>query len=147
MTFPTEFDWMLVKKSDGASPPNFVMICGIQDVNVNLTANTADRFVRDCAKPGATPRRKVKVNGIQMDITGTGLSNADTVPMLMDSVGKHVDYQIEGYADDGTDAGELLGTFSGTYVMTASNLTIPRTGDASGEITLASHGDFDFDPA
>lgn len=147
MSFPTEFDWMLVKMGDGASPEVFTLICGLQDATVNATANTSDRFARDCAKPGSIPKRKVKVNGMQLDVTGSGLSNATEVPRMLAALGKHKNYTIEGYADDNTDAGDLLGTFAGTFVMTASNLSAPREGDASGEITLASHGDWTFTAA
>jgi hypothetical protein len=148
MSFPTEFDWMLVKMGDGAAPTEvFTVVCGIQDATVNQTANTGDRFVRDCAKPGAIPRRKVKVNGVQLDVTGTGLSNATEVPRLMAALGKHKNYRIEGYADDNTDAGDLLGTFAGTFVMTSSNLAAPREGDGSSEFNLASDGDWTYTPA
>jgi hypothetical protein len=118
MSFPTEFDWLLVKMGDGANTEAFTLICGMQDATVNQTANTSDRTRRDCASPGSIPWRAVKINSQQIDVTGSGLSNAAEVPRLMAALGKRKNYKIEGYE-----------------------------GDASGEITLASHGPVTFTPA
>lgn len=147
MSVPTEIDFCLIKLGDGGSPEAFTTICGITDVSVNEAAQTTDRYVRDCTKPGETPIRKVKVNGKAMDVSGTGLSNKDTVDDLMAALGKHKNYKIEAYADDGTDAGDLLGTWAGTYVMTANNLTLPREGAASGQINLANDGAYTWTAA
>jgi hypothetical protein len=147
MTYPTEIDWALIKMGDGASPEVFTVICGLQDATVNTTAQTQDRYVRDCAKPGSIPKRKVKTTGLAQAITGSGLSNADTIADLQTAIGKHKNFTIEAYADDGTDAGTLLGTFAGTYVMTANNLNLQRENAASSEITLSSDGDWTWTPA
>lgn len=150
MTLPTEFDWILVKRGDGNVDPGpevFALICGVQDVTVNRQVNTTDRFVRDCAKPGETAIRKVKASGKQLDITGSGLTNADTMADFEASLGKVENYQIEGYQADGTDAGTLLGTFAGAFMMTAGNMSVPRDGEATSEITLANHGAWTWTPA
>jgi len=145
MSLPTEFDFALVKMGDGASPEVFTQICGIEAAQVNITANTSDHFARDCAKPGAVAFRRVKTDGRQMDVSGTGLSNADTVADFIGAIGLSKNYKIEGYRRDGSDTGELLGTFSGPFVMTAFNLSI--TGSATGEVNLASDGEYTYTPA
>jgi hypothetical protein len=148
MTYPTEIDWALIKMGDGATPTEaFVLLCGMQDATVNTTAQTQDRYVRDCAKPGSVPKRKVKVTGLGQAITGTGLTNADNIDDLQAALGRHKNFKIEAYADDGTDAGHLLGTFAGNYVMTAHNLNLQRENAGSSEITLASDGDWTWTPA
>jgi hypothetical protein len=147
MSVPTEFDFALIKIGDGADPEVFTMICGMQDVTANQAVQSSDRFVRDCAKPGEVPYRKTRATGKQLDITGSGLSNADTIEDLNDALGVVKNYKIEGYADDGTDAGLLLGTFSGAFRMTSSNLNLPREGDSSSEVNLASHGAWTYTPA
>lgn len=147
MSLPTEVDFALVKMGDGAGPEVFTTICGLTDVTIGKTVSTTDRFVRDCAKPGETPSRKTRANGKQLDITGSGLSNADTIASLEAALGKVKNYKVECYADDGTDAGELLGTYTAAFRMTANNLTVPRDGDATGEITLASHGVWTYEAA
>lgn len=140
MSLPTEFDFALIKIGDGADPEVFTLICGMQDVTVNETVNTNDRFVRDCAKPGEVPQRKVQSTGKQTDITGSGLTNADEVANIRACLGVSKNYTIEAYDRDGTDAGALLGTFSGAFVMTSSNLNITIDTPGSAEITLASDG-------
>ena len=140
MSLPTEADFALIKIGDGESPEVFTTACGIQDVTINRVANTSDRFVRDCTKPGEVPNRKVKTTGKQLDITGSGLTDQAHVDTFDDALGKVKNYKVELYADNGTDAGDLLGTVAGAFVMTAANMNIPREADASAEITLASHG-------
>ena len=140
MSLPTEFDFALIKIGDGADPEVFTLICGMQDCTVNETVNTNDRFVRDCAKPGEVPQRKVQPTGKQTDITGTGLTNHDEVANVRACLGISKNYTIEAYQRDGTDAGTLLGTFAGAFVMTSSNLNITIDTPGSAEITLASDG-------
>jgi predicted secreted protein len=139
MSLPTEFDFALIKIGNGATPTEaFTTVCGIEAAQVNFVANTSDHFARDCAKPGKVPYRKVKTTGQQIDVTGSGLSNADTITDFLAALGLSKNYKVEGYKRDGTDTGDLIGTFSGPFVMTAFNLNI--SDDASGEITLASDG-------
>jgi hypothetical protein len=146
MSLPTEFDFALIKMGDGATPTEvFTVLCGIEGAQVNQTANTSDHFARDCASPGSVPFRRVKTNGKQMDVTGSGLSNADMVDEFVAALGLSKHYKIEGYQRDGTTTGKLLGTFAGSFVMTAANLNIAT--EASGEITLASDGTYTWTAA
>lgn len=147
MSLPNEADFALVKLGDGGAPEAFALICGLTDVSVNKAAQTSDRYVRDCVKPGAVPFRKVKTNGRAMDISASGLSNVDNIADLDDVLGVSKNYKVELYRDDGTDAGELQGTYSGAFVMTAANLGIPRDNAASGDISLASDGEWTYTAA
>ena len=148
MSVPTEFDWILVKVGDGATPTEaFTLICGVQDVSVNATVATSDRAARDCSKPGEIPYRKTRATSKQLDVSGSGLTNAGGVSLLEEVLGVVRNYRIEGYAEDGTDAGTLLGTYSGPFRMTASNMSSTRDGDSAAEITLASHGAWTWTPA
>lgn len=144
MSLPNEIDWALIKMGDGDGPEVFTTVCGIVDVTINETANSDDRFVRDCDQPGAVPFRFTRVSGKQLDVSGSGLSNADETVRLSDALGRVVNYKVETYKDDGTDAGELLGTYTGAFRMTANNLSTARNGDSSGEISLASHGQWTY---
>lgn len=142
MSYPTEIDAALIYlvSGEGQSATRTV-ICGIQDVTINETANTSDRFRFDCAKPGKISTRSVRVTGLQWDATGSGVANADQLTSLKASLGQHLDYEIDAIKFDGTDAGEKLGTFAGQAVMTAKNLNLTREGDATMEITLAGEND------
>lgn len=140
MSVPTEIDFVLVKKGDGAGPEVFTQICGIQDATINIQAASTDRYVRDCAKPGEVPFRKTKVNGKSLDISGSGMTNADTIGAFDDAVGELSNYKIELYAEDGTDAGTLLGTYSGEFRLATNNKNLPRESTASWQINLASNG-------
>lgn len=140
MSVPTEFDFAVLKIGDEGSPENFEISCGKQDFTANFVANSADRFVRDCEKPGEIPFRKAKATGRQADITGTGLTDKFTFGKELELVGKHRNVKLEYYADDGTDAGTLLGTVSMNMLITALNIGTPRDDSASAEIVLASNG-------
>lgn len=144
MSLPNEIDWALIKMGDGANTENFTVICGLADVTINESANTSDRFVRDCAEPGAVPFRFTRVSGRQLDVSGSGLSNADEVTRLSGATGKVKNYKIELYKDDGTDGGDLLGTYTGAFRMTANNLNLTRDGDSAGDISLASQGEWTY---
>ncbi|OYZ37355.1 MAG: hypothetical protein B7Y31_09570, partial [Novosphingobium sp. 16-62-11] len=110
------------------------------DITVNTVANSTDRFVRDCAKPGEVPTRKTKVTGKQMDVTATGLTDATAFGTEIDLVGTRANIKVKFYTDDGTDAGDLIGTVACNMLIQALNIGAPRDGDASAELTLASHG-------
>lgn len=147
MSLPNEADFALVKMGDGESPEAFTLICGLTDVTINRSAQTNDRYVRDCTKPGETPVRKVKTTGKSLDVSATGLSNVDNFTDMDSALGKSKNYHIELYNDDGTDSGELLGTLSAAFVMTAANMGIPRENAASADINLASDGAWSYDAA
>lgn len=146
MTLPVEADFAIIKVGDGAGPEVFTIACGIQNVSINSVANSTDRFVRDCAKPGETPYRKSKTTGKQQDITGGGLTDKASIDVFLDALGVTKNYKVELYADDGTDAGDLLGTIAGAYKMGAANLNLQRDGDSTAEITLASQGAWTWTP-
>lgn len=147
MSLPVEIDWALIKLEDTPDSGTYTLICGIQDVSINQTANTSDRGVRDCNTPGAVPYRKTKVSSKQLDISGTGLSNSQEETRLNAAVGAVRSYKVETYRDDGTDAGHLLGTYTGDFRMTAKNINATRDGDSSMEISLASDGSWSYTDA
>ena len=66
-------------------------------------------------------------------------------PMIR-ALGLVKNYKVELYQDDGTDTGDLMGTFAGAFMMSAANMSIPRNGAASAEVTLANHGDWTWTP-
>lgn len=136
MSYPNEADFIIVKVGDGATPEVFTTICGIENATINQTVNTSDRFRRDCAKPGSVPTRKVKVTGKQWDATGSGVVNVDEFTTFNAALGIRKNYQFDFGKRDGTDAGEIIGTYEGPAVMTAANINM---GDSEGtnEITLA----------
>lgn len=138
MSYPTEFDAAIIYSVTGGVR---TILCGIENVTINETANTSDRFRRDCAKPGMIPRRGVKVNGLQWDITGSGVANAATITTMKALLGAHTSYEIDGIEYDGTDEGNVLGTFAGQGVMTAKNMNLQAGGDSTGEITIAGEND------
>ena len=140
MSLPTEFDFAVLKIGDGAGPEVFTISCGKNDFTANFVANSTDRFVRDCAKPGEVPFRKTKATGKQLDITGTGLTDVTAFGTEVALVGTRNNVKLEYYTDDGTDAGDLLGTVACNMMVQALNIGAPRDGDASAEIVLASHG-------
>lgn len=145
MSYPTDIDAAIIKVGDGAAPEVFTVICGMENATVNQSAGTTDRFRRDCARPGAMPTRSVRVNNISWDVTGSGVANADQIAALKAVLGQHKNYEIDAIKYDGTDAGQLLGTFSGQGVMTSNNLNLQTSGDSTGEITIAGENDLVWD--
>lgn len=148
MSLPTEFDFATIEIGDGATPTEvFTVSCGKTDITVNTVANSTDRFVRDCTKPGEVPTRKTKVTGKQMDVTATGLTDATAFGTEIDLVGTRANIKVKFFADDGTDAGDLIGTVACNMLIQALNIGAPRDGDSTAELTLASHGTWTYTAA
>jgi hypothetical protein len=144
MSFPTEFDFVLVKIGDGGGPEAFTLICGIEDVTVTEDVNTTDRFRRDCEKPGSVPKRRSKVTGEQWQVSGSGVANLDQIDLLSAAKGMERNYELEFGRRDGTDAGEIIATATGAAILT--NRTISNTADGGGmEITLTGQNELTWD--
>lgn len=139
MSFPREPDFAVIKIGDGGSPEQFTILCGMDTANINQTVNTNDTFRRDCAKPGSTPKRKVRITGTQWDVTGSGVVNMSQIPLFNSVLGISKSYRIEFGQRDGTDVGVIVGYYQGPAVMTAYNKSVSEDGTA--EITLAGEDD------
>lgn len=136
MSLPNEPDFVTVKVGNGATTEVFTIICGIETANVNRTVNTSDRFRRDCAKPAAIPTRKVRVTSTQWDVTGSGVINMDEFDTFDGALGLRKNYHVEFGKRDGTDAGVIIGTYSGPGVMTAANISM-GSDEGTADITIA----------
>lgn len=147
MSVPVEFDFAQVKIGNGADPEVFTVICDLTSVSINEGAETSTRYRRDCTKPGAPATRRSRVLGKFWDVSGSGLSDASQVPTLRAAIGVRKNYEIPVYKDDGTDAGELLGTYTGEAILTARNTSIEREGETSMEVTLEGQDTLTFTPA
>lgn len=145
MSYPNEPDFIVVKIGDGAEPEVFTTICGLEGATVNQTANTSDRFRRDCANPGKVPTRKTKTTGKQWDATGSGVVNVDEFPTFAAALGIRKNYQIEFGKRDGSDTGVIIGTYAGPAVMTAANVNMGDS-DGSMEITLTGEDEITWTP-
>lgn len=149
MSEPTLYDMALIKFSDMEAVPSFTTLCGIVGVQVNESVETQDRRVRDCAKPNKPGVRRITVVGINWTITGSGRTNADQRAVIKSELlGKKIDYKVEYYKNDGTDAGELVGTDAGLAIMTANNISMdPDAGNSDLEITLEGEGELIYTAA
>jgi hypothetical protein len=140
MSLPTEFDFAVLKFGDGDDPEVFAISCGKTDFTTNFSADSTDHYVRDCTKPGEIPFRKTKATGKKLDINGTGLTDASAFGTEVALVGSRVNIKLEYYTDDGTDAGDLIGTVACNMMVSALNIGTPRGAESSAAVTLASHG-------
>lgn len=147
MSVPIEIDFAQVHMGDGADPEVFTVICDLTSVTLNEGAETTTRRRRDCTKPGKPGARFSKVLGTFWDVNGTGLSNGPQVAALQAAIGKHKNFQIIGYRDDGTDAGDEIGTWEGQGVITARNYSMDREGETSMEVTIEGEGDLTYTAA
>lgn len=140
MSLPNEPDFVVVSLGSTGGSPTYTVICGIETITLNQTVNSADRFRRDCAKPAALPTRKVRVSSKQWDVTGSGVINMDEFDTFEDALGISRLYKIDFGKRDGTDTGEIIGSYTGTAVMTAANISMGAD-EGTGDITLAGEGE------
>lgn len=137
MSLPNEPDFLLIKAQTAAGPPAvFTVLCGMENGNVNENVQTSERYRRDCAKPNKPGSRKLKATGKSWQITGSGVVNIDLEDTYADLIGVIQNYKAEAYKDDGTDAGELMGTWSGAGMLITNNRSIQIAADSGAEITI-----------
>ncbi|GAM06326.1 hypothetical protein [Novosphingobium sp. MBES04] len=103
---------------------------------------TSETYRRDCTTPNRPGKRKLRVTGSSWQITGSGSDNVDIYSDIEAVFGVRSVYNIELYKDDDTDAGELMGTYSGTAIMTAHNQAM--TDEAPGTIDITLDGEDDL---
>ena len=140
MSLPNEADFAVIKIGDGESPEAFSIICGIENVSLNKAVASNDRYRRDCTKLGKPAVRKNIVTGKSLTITGSGAANVDNIADFEAALGVSGNYQIELRQYDGTDAGSLMGTVAGAFVLVADNISLNSNADSTGEITLNNEG-------
>lgn len=143
MSEPNSADFALLKVKTADGPPAvYKLLCGIDGVTINRAAQTSERYRRDCAKPNRPGKRKLRVTGSSWSVSGTGSDNIDLETDFTDAFGVRKDYDVELYRDDGTDAGELMGTYAGTAILTTRNQSYSQDGDSgTTDITLEGEGD------
>lgn len=139
MSFPNNADFALISVLTTA-PSTFTKLCGIEGVTINRTVNTSENFKRDCDTPNRPGVRTLKATGSTWSISGSGVDNIDIEAVMSDATGVRKTYKVELYKDDGTDAGELMGTYSGTAMMTTRNQSYALDTPGSTEITLEGEG-------
>jgi len=138
---PNSADFALIKIQTAAGPPAVLaLLCGIEGVTINRTAQTNETYRRDCAKPNRPGGRKLRVTGSSWSISGTGSDNIDLETEMTDAFGVRKTYAIELYRDDGTDGGDLIGTYGGTALMTTRNQSYSQDSAGTAEITLEGEG-------
>lgn len=141
MSEPNSADFALIKIQTADGPPAVLtLVCGIEGVTINRTAQTNETYRRDCAKPNRPGTRKLRVTGSSWSISGTGSDNIDLEEEMSDAFGVRKTYAIELYRDDGTDGGDLMGTYGGTALMTTRNQSYSQDSAGTAEITLEGEG-------
>jgi hypothetical protein len=148
VSLPNEPDFALIKVQTAPGPPAvFTTLCGLENANVNESVQTRERYRRDCAKPNRPGQRKLSATGSSWQVTGSGVINIDQEDVLGDVKGVIQNYKIECYKDDGTDAGDLLGTWAGSGMLTTRNRSIQIEGDSGLEVTIEGQDDLVWTPA
>lgn len=146
MSYPNEIDAIILKLGDGASSEVFTTLCGVENVTVAESAEINRRPRRDCDKPGKLPVSTVRVTSTSWTISGSGVTNVPQIATMRAVIGQHRNYQAVAIRYDGTDNGEVLGTFAGRAVMSSRSIaSAPNEG--TQEITLEGEGDLLWTPA
>lgn len=141
MSEPNSADFALIKVQTAAGPPAvFTLLCGIESVNINRSAQTSETYRRDCAKPNRPGTRKLRVTGSSWSISGSGSDNIDIETTITDAFGVRKPYRVELYRDDGTDGGALMGTYAGSGILTTRNQAYSQENAGTAEITLEGEG-------
>lgn len=78
MSEPNSAAFALIKYKSADGPPVVkTLLCGIENVTINRSAQTSESYRRDCAKPNRPGKRKLRMNGTSWSISGGGFDNID----------------------------------------------------------------------
>lgn len=138
MSVPNTIQLSVISIGDGAPTEAFTDICGINATGFNQTAQTNDRYIRDCATPTAVPLRQVKVTGKSWTLTGNGYYNTDQQSIISAAVAVRHNYKMRVYDDD--VAATLLGTWAGAGVLTSADMGTSENDLGTIQLTIVSHG-------
>jgi len=145
---PVEADFAIIKVQTAEGPPAvFTQLCGIENVTRQNAAAGNDRYRRDCTKMGRPAVRKNRITGKSQTISGSGAMNIPDFARFETLLGVKENYEIEFRQNDDTDAGKLLGTYAGVYVLMSDNAGADVNGDSTGDITLNNDGPWTWTPA
>ena len=141
MSVPNSADFALIKIQTADGPPAVLtLLCGIEGVTINRTVQTNETYRRDCAKPNLPGQRKLRTTGASWSISGSGSDNIDIESTMTEALGVRKEYSVELYKDDGTDGGDLMGTYAGTAMMTTRNQSYSQDAAGTLEVTLEGEG-------
>ncbi|MBH0112710.1 hypothetical protein I5E68_07065 [Novosphingobium sp. YJ-S2-02] len=142
MSVPNSADFALISIQTAEGPPaEYTLLCGVEGVTINRTAQTSETYRRDCAVPNRPGTRKLRVTGSSWSISGNGSDNIDLEAEMSDAFGVRKTYQVELFRDDGTDAGESMGTYVGEAIMTARNQGYSQDSAGTIDVTLEGEGE------
>lgn len=148
MSEPNSADFALIKLETAAGPPAVLtLLCGIEDVTINRTVQTSERYVRDCAKPNRPGNRRLRNTGFAWSITGAGSDNIDLEDEYEDAMGVLKNYTVELYKDDGTDGGDLMGSYEGSAMLTVRNQDLSQSNAGNTQVTLEGVGALEWTAA
>jgi len=140
VSLPNSADFALIRLSDGGATPVLTLLCGVEGVTINRTTQTSETYQRDCDVPNRPGQRKLRVTGSSWSISGSGADNIDLEAAMSDAFGVRKPYQVSLYKDDGTDEGEMMGTYAGNALMTTRNQSYSQDNAGTLEITLEGEG-------
>lgn len=133
MTAPNSADFALLEIQENGI---FRSICGIEGVSINRSTQTGEQYRRDCAKPNRPAQRRVRVNGNSFSVSGTGIDNVDEESLLGPILGRKLNWRVPLYKDNGTDTGQLLGTYIFRGILAARNQSWTQDAEATVELTI-----------
>jgi hypothetical protein len=148
MSAPTTFEFAKIAvRGLDEDPGDEVVICGVQTTGFNSVAQTNDRFVNDCAAPFRPAERRLRVTGRSRTLTGSGLYNTAQTTLINSLLGVRKTYLFTLWQNDGTEAGDAVGTWEGPGIATAVNIGASETDLGSIEITVESDGAWTYTAA
>lgn len=143
MSAPNTADFALIQMLTGGA---YKVLCGIEGVQINRSAQMSERYVRDCAKPNRPGRRRLRTTGQSFSIAGSGVDNIDIEGDLAGAFGVRRTYRVNLFTNDGTDAGALLGSYAYNGILTARSQSYSQDASGAAEVTFEGQGRLIWNP-
>ena len=136
--------YFVLALGDAGDPETFTALCGITSRSFQYTANTNDRFIRDCAEPEDVPIRRAIVTGEQWQLSGSGSLNRENIADILAAKGQPKNWRF--YWTEPADDAVYQGYFEGQAILSSINITGDDEDYAQISVEITSDGEFVFTP-
>jgi len=125
---------LLILVGDGASPEVFAQPCGLTNNKVSVKAAANSTVVPFCDDPAAAAWDTKDVTSLSLSATGAGVMAVESFSVWNDWALNGTTRNVQIKIDDGK--GNFLGYYSGSFILTAFNLTGTRGQKVTVDIAL-----------
>lgn len=133
-----KFGETMILIGDGATPEVFAAPCGLNEMTMTMTADTAETILPDCANPDDPAWKVTDVSALQMTLSGTGVLDKDArvtwEDWMMSGAEVNVRWMYDVLLADGG------GYYQAPAILTNITVTATRGQRATVDVSITLNG-------